>query len=125
MHELRGLLAHEEAKRDQVRDSAHARAAARRRRRARELAGTACVTLVRQVNAELMQLQQTLQQVLIDEEMLRERRGGVEPPAEPPSLSKGFALVDQSTYDSMCPDEHVEINFFGFKVAVATRRKDP
>ena len=55
---------------------------------------------------------------------LRERRGGVEPPAEPP-LSKGFALVDKSTYASMLPDEQVELNLFGFKVAYALTTKSP
>jgi alpha-tubulin suppressor-like RCC1 family protein len=87
LQELRGLLAHEEARRDAV-------------------------------NTELMELQQQLQQVLVDEEMLRERRGGVEPPSEPP-LHKGVALVDSTTYASMLPDEQVELNLFGFKVAVA------
>ena len=91
LHELRGLLAHEEAKRDAA-------------------------------NAELMDLQQQLQQVLVDEEMLRERRGGQEPPSAPP-VNKGFALVDSETYASMLPDEQVEVNLFGFKLAVATRSK--
>lgn len=91
LHELRGLLALEEQKRDTV-------------------------------NHELMELQQQLQQVLVDEEMLRERRGGAEPPPAP-ALSKGLALVDKSTYQSMLPDEQLELNFFGFKLAVATKSK--
>ena len=91
LHELRGLLAAEEGKRDVV-------------------------------NSELMELQQQLQQTLVDEEMLRERRGGVEPPPEP-SLTKGLALVDKNTYASMLPDEQLEVNLFGFKLAVATRSK--
>jgi hypothetical protein len=77
---------------------------------------------VAQVNGELMEMQQQLQQVLVDEEMLRERRGGQEPPSAP-SLTKGVALVDRSTYASMLPDEQVEVNLFGFRVAVATRSK--
>ena len=93
LHELRGLLAMEERKRDTI-------------------------------NAELMQLQQDLQQVLVDEEMLRERRGGVEPPQEP-VLSKGLALVDSKTYASMLPDEQFEANLFGFKVAIATTKSQP
>lgn len=88
LHELRGLLAFEEARRDAA-------------------------------NSELMQLQQQLQQVLVDEEMLRERRGGAEPPAEP-QLAKGVAVVDSSTYQSMLPDERLELSLFGFKVALAT-----
>ena len=61
-------------------------------------------------------------QTLVDEEMLRERRGGAEPPAQP-NLNKGLALVDASTYKSMLPEEQVELNVFGFKVAYAVTHK--
>ena len=54
--------------------------------------------------------------------MLRERRGGAEPPSEP-SLTKGLALVDRTTYASMLPDEQVELNLFGFRLGIATRSK--
>ena len=91
LHELRGVLAHEEARRDAT-------------------------------SAELMDLQQQLQQVLVDEEMLRERRGGVEP-AEQPNLSKGVAFVDADTYKSMLLDEQVELSLFGFKVALAKSKR--
>lgn len=91
IHELRGLLAHEEARREAVND-------------------------------ELVALQEQLQQVLVDEEMLRERRGGAEPPSNPP-VRKGVAVMDTNTYHSMLPDEQVELNLFGFKVAVAVTNK--
>ena len=58
--------------------------------------------------------------LLDDEEMLRERRGGEEPPPPPSHLGKGLALVDASTYESMLPDERLEVSLFGFKLAVAT-----
>ena len=91
LHELRGLLALEEQKRDTT-------------------------------NRDLMELQQQLQQVLVDEELLRERRGGAEPPPAP-AVNKGVAVVDKKTYEAMLPDEQVEINLFGFKLAVATSKK--
>ena len=56
--------------------------------------------------------------MLIDEEMLRERRGGAEPPSNP-AIAKGVALMDRSTYQSMLPEEQLELNLFGFKVAYA------
>ena len=62
--------------------------------------------------------------MLIDEEMLRERRGGAEPPAEKP-LGKGLALVDTATYKSVLPEEQVELNVFGFKVAFALKDTVP
>jgi len=76
------------------------------------------------VNDELMGLQQQLQQVLVDEEMLRERRGGAEPPAAP-AINKGIVLIDQSTYQSIMPEEQVEVNLFGFKMAYAVTSKPP
>jgi len=91
VHELRGLLAIEERRREGV-------------------------------HAELVALQQQLQQVLTDEGMLRERRGGAEPPAEP-SVSKGVALMDKSTYHSMLPEEKVEFNLFGLKLGFAVTSK--
>ena len=58
----------------------------------------------------------------MDEEMLRERRGGAEPPSNP-MVGKGVALMDRSTYHSMLPEEQVEVNLFGFKMAVAVTSK--
>ena len=92
LQELRGLLAHEEAKSEALND-------------------------------EYMRLQQQLQQVLVDEEMLRERRQGAGPPPEKPSLGKGLALVDKNTYHKLLPDEQVEVNLFGLKVAMAVTSK--
>ena len=74
------------------------------------------------VHSELQALQQQLQQVLMDEEMLRERRGGAEPPSNP-AVGKGVTLVDKNTYHSMLPDEQVEVNLFGFKVGIAYTSK--
>jgi len=91
MHELRGLLAHEEARRGLIND-------------------------------ELMALQDQFEQVLVDEEMLRERRGGVEPPLNP-SISKGVALLDKNTYHSMLPEEQVEVSILGLKLAYAVTNK--
>ena len=45
--------------------------------------------------------------------------GPCQPPAEP-QLAKGVAVVDSSTYQSMLPDERLELSLFGFKVALAT-----
>ena len=92
LHELRGLLAREEERRDAL-------------------------------NEDLMTLQLQLQQALVDEEMLRERRDGVGPPSAPPSLGKGLALIDKTTYERMLPDEQVELNLFGLKVAMAVTSK--
>lgn len=91
VHALRGLLALEEARREQV-------------------------------YQELEALERQLQQVLWDEEMLRERRGGAEPPSVP-AVAKGVALVDRSTYHSMLPEEQVEINLFGLKMGIAITSK--
>jgi len=57
--------------------------------------------------------------VLLDEEMLRERRQGMGPPTEPARV-KGCALIDSSTYASMLPEEQVEVNLLGFRLAFAT-----
>ena len=54
--------------------------------------------------------------------MLRERRGGAEPPSVP-AVAKGVALVDRSTYHSMLPEEQVEINLFGLKMGIAITSK--
>lgn len=70
-------------------------------------------------NAELMALQQQLQQVLVDEEMLREQRGGREAPS---AARKGapVALLDPQQYASMHPEEHAELTLGGFKMSYAT-----
>lgn len=70
------------------------------------------------LNTELMELQHQLQQTLLDEELMRERRGGVEP-TQKPSLNKGVALIDGRTYASMLPEEQLEVNVFGFKMSCA------
>ena len=59
-----------------------------------------------------MQLQQKLQQTLVEEELMREQRGGseIEPP---PRVHKGMALLDGKAYSAMLPDEQLEINLFG------------
>ena len=74
---------------------------------------------------ELGVLEQQLQQVLMDEEMLRERRGGAQPPSTP-TVAKGLMLLDKKTYHSMLPKEKVEVNLFGLKVgfAVTTKMKN-
>ena len=70
------------------------------------------------VNGELMELQQQLEQVMLKQEMLRERRGSTEPPPEP-RVQKGVAVVDDDTYQSMLPEEQLEVNLFGFKLSYA------
>ena len=84
----RGLLAHEEARREAVND-------------------------------ELVAPEQ-LQQVLVDEEMLRERRGA-RAAIKPTGQERSSCGYQYASFH--LPDEQVELNLFGFKVAVAVTTK--
>ena len=57
-------------------------------------------------------------QVLVDEEMLREQRGGREASS---AARKGapVALLDPQQYASMHPEEHAELTLGGFKMSCA------
>ena len=74
------------------------------------------------VTNELADLQGELQRAMLEQEILREQRGGDEPLPEPP-VTKGVALVDPPTYDAMLPEEQAELQIFGFKLSLATTTK--
>ena len=74
------------------------------------------------VTNELADLQGELQRAMLEQEILRETRGGDEPPPEPP-ITKGVAVVDPMTYDAMLPEEQAELQIFGFKMSFATTTK--
>ena len=51
---------------------------------------------------------------MLAQEILRETRGGDEPPPEPP-ITKGVAVVDPMTYDAMLPEEQAELQIFSVR----------
>eukprot|EP00966_Prymnesium_polylepis_P138441 3198899-Prymnesium_polylepis.1 len=67
-----------------------------------------------------MEAQRALHAALRDEALLRERRGGDEPPPQP-DVPKGVALLDAPAYGALLPDEQLELNLFGFKLSCKTR----
>lgn len=71
--------------------------------------------------AELDALQAQLQQVVFEQELMREQRGAPEP-----AQARGHGpvgLIDTGAYAAMLPEEQVELNLFGFRVSYAVTAK--